>query len=126
MPVVVSQGVSFQEIIGKTNRRWFSSPQFDLILWLADDKSFEGFELCYDKQNKERSIVWRNARGYRHMAVDTGESRPGKHKAAPILVPDGFFDAQRVCAAFNAVSGSLPQEIAEYVSRALEQYQNVT
>jgi len=48
----MSRESAFREIIGKAKRRWFSSPQFDLILWLADDHSFTGFELCYDKQNK--------------------------------------------------------------------------
>lgn len=126
---MLSQNNQFHEIIGKAKRRWFSSPQFDLILWLTDDPKdqiFDGFELCYDKQNKERSIVWRKSRGYQHMAVDTGESRPGKHKATPILVPDEIFDAKRVCAAFNAASGSLPQEVAAYVTRALGQYPSIS
>jgi len=56
------------------------------------------------------------------MAVDTGEARPGKHKAAPILVANGFFDISRVRAAFQTVSASLPQEVAAYVARALDQY----
>ena len=60
--------------------------------------------------------------GYRHMAVDGGEARPGKHKATPILVADGAFDAGRVRAAFQAVSVSLPPEVAAYVARALDQY----
>ncbi len=112
----------FREIIGKARRRWFSSPQFDLVVWLADDQSFAGFELCYDKQDQEHSIAWSEAYGYRHMAVDSGEARPGKHKAAPILVPDGHFDVHRVSAAFDAVRYSLPQEIAGYVSEMLKQH----
>lgn len=112
----------FREIIGKANRRWFSSPQFDLIVWLADDQSFTGFELCYDKQDQEHSIAWSKAHGFRHMAVDSGERRPGKYKAAPILVPDGYFDAKRIHAAFNTARYSLPQDVADYVSRVLEKY----
>lgn len=112
----------FREIIGKAQRRWFSSPQVDLIVWLAADQSFSGFELCYDKLDKEHSIAWSEAHGYRHMAVDTGEARPGKHKASPILVADGHFDVQRVYAAFSAIRYSLPPDVSGYVSKALEQY----
>lgn len=109
-------------MIGKAGRRWFSSPQFDLVLWLGEDQAFTGFELSYDKQDRERAIVWTPAQGYRHMAVDGGEARPGKHKATPILVADGVFDVRRVCAAFQAASDSLPPEVAAYVTRALAQY----
>jgi len=117
----VNSDSQFREIIGKANRRWFSSPQFDLIVWLADDQSFDGFELCYDKQDLEHSIAWSKAHGFRHMAVDSGERRPGKYKAAPILVPDGRFDLTRIRSAFNAIRYSLPPDIAEFVARTLEQ-----
>jgi len=113
---------TFREIVGKARRRWFSSPQFDLILWLDEHHAFTGFELCYDKQDSEHAIAWSPQQGFRHMAVDTGETRPGKHKAAPILVADGVFDVQRVRKTFQDASASLPQEVAAYVSRALEQY----
>ena len=118
----MSRDGNFREIVGKARRRWFSSPQFDLILWLDEDQAFTGFELCYDKQDKEHAIAWTPQQGYQHMAVDTGEARPGKHKAAPILVADGVFDARRVRAAFQAVSGSLPRDVEAYVARALDQY----
>ena len=118
----MSNDVQFREIRGKAKRRWFSSRQFDLILWLGEQQQFAGFELCYDKQHKEHSIAWSQDHGYRHMAVDTGELRPGKHKAAPILVPDGHFDFNRIRADFYRVSDSLPREVACYVSQMLEQY----
>jgi len=37
-------------------------------------------------------------------------------------VADGVFDVQRVRKTFQDASASLPQEVAAYVSRALEQY----
>ncbi len=119
---VASDDLYFREINGKAERRWFSSQQFDLILWLSEDQGFAGFELCYDKQKKEHSIAWSATYGYRHMAVDTGEWRPGKHKSTPILVPDGYFDLKRIRSDFDHVSHSLPQEIAQYVHQALAQY----
>lgn len=111
-----------RQIPGESKRRWFSSDEFDLIVWLADDRRITGFELCYDKRGFEKSISWGDETGFRHMAVDDGEQRPGKHKATPILVQDGLFDASRVYADFQAVSHTLPEEIAGFVLSALKQY----
>lgn len=110
-----------RQIPGESKRRWFSSKDFDLIVWVSDD-GFTGFELCYDKQYGEHAIAWNRASGFRHMAVDDGENRHGKHKAAPVLVPDGYFDVQRVHGAFREASRSLPEEISHLVLQALEQH----
>lgn len=112
--------VNVRQVPGDSKRRWFSSRDFDLIVWLAADRSLTGFELCYDKQQGEHSIAWTKSKGFRHMAVDDGEQRYGKHKASPVLVPDGFFDVRRVHSAFAGASGSLPSEISAFVLRALE------
>lgn len=111
-----------RQIPGEPQRRWFTSRDFDLIVWLADDQRFSGFELCYDKQQHEHAIAWSEAGGFRHMAVDDGEQRPGKYKATPILVADGLFDVRRIRTAFHAASRSLPQDVADYVLQALAQY----
>jgi len=116
--------VNIRQIPGDRRRRWFSSEYFDLIVWLNDDGSFSGFELCYDKMHVERSIVWRSSGGFQHMAVDDGEHRPGKYKASPVLVPDGYFDANRIHTSFAKESFSLPQEVAAYVLQALERHPN--
>lgn len=114
--------IKVRQIPGERRRRWFASEEFDLILWHNDDGSFAGFELCYDKSRLERSIVWRPGGGFQHMAIDNGEQRPGKHKASPVLVPDGHFDASRIYSAFAIESRALPPEVASYVLKALEMY----
>ncbi|HEY6096118.1 MAG TPA: hypothetical protein VIU93_14305 [Gallionellaceae bacterium] len=111
-----------RQIPGEPRRRWFSSKDFDLIVWLAEDQRISGFELCYDKQRHEHAIVWNEASGFRHMAVDDGEQRPGRYKATPILVADGLFDVRRIHAAFREASQGLPPEIRNHVLRALEQH----
>jgi hypothetical protein len=118
----MEERINVRQIPGEAKRRWFFSDEFDLIVWLADDQQITGFELCYDKRDFEKSISWRDGAGFRHMAVDDGEHRPGKHKATPILVQDGLFDASRVYSDFLAVSNMLPEEIAGYVLQALGQY----
>lgn len=114
--------LNVRQIPGEAKRRWFSSGEFDLIVWLADDQGFSGFELCYDKLHNEHAIAWSKAGSFRHMAVDDGEQRPGKYKAAPILLSDGQFDARRIYAAFQEASRTLPKEVADYVLHALAQY----
>ncbi len=121
----MKEWVGVRQIPGESKRRWFSSPEFDLIVWLSPDGEFTGFELCYDKPGKERSLIWNRSSGFRHMMVDDGEQRPGRHKAAPILVPDDVFDAQRVYLAFLEASRSLPKEVADFVLQAIEQYPEI-
>lgn len=111
-----------RQIPGERRRRWFTSDNFDLIVWLNEDSSFAGFELCYDKAKFERSLIWRPNTGFTHMAVDSGEQRPGRYKATPVLVPDGVFDAVRIHSAFAAESAPLPREVVSYVLAALENH----
>jgi hypothetical protein len=114
--------INVRQIPGELKRRWFSSNEFDLIVWLADDERLSGFELCYDKQGKQRSLRWSDAGGFQHMAVDDGEQVPGKYKETPVLIADGRFDADQVHSDLSAVSHLLPVEIAEYVLGAIGQY----
>lgn len=114
--------INVRQIPGDAKRRWFSSSEFDLIVWLSDDETFLGFELCYDKNAKERSLRWSNTAGFQHMAVDDGEQIPGKHKGTPILIADGLFDAKQVHSDFSQVRHFLPDEIAEYVLNVIRQY----
>jgi hypothetical protein len=112
--------VKVRQIPGESKRRWFSSADFDLIVWLDDSGGCKGFELCYRTGHRERAIVWTRAAGYRHMSVDDGEGRAGAHKATPILGLDGRFDASAVHASFAAESASIPDDIASFVLSTLK------
>ncbi len=116
------EDIHVRQIPGEGKRRWFSSENFDLVIWIKDDGSFSGFELCYDKTGVERSIIYRAGGEFQHMSVDDGEKRPGKYKSSPILVPDGDFDAQRIHAAFQKESQRLPREVTTFVLCALEMH----
>lgn len=78
-------------------KRWFSSASMDLVTWFDDDEVLVAFQLCYDKSHSERAVIWRRS-GTRleHLAVDDGESTPGKHKASPILTAGQRLSLQRV------------------------------
>jgi hypothetical protein len=118
----MKERVGVRQIRGESKRRWFASDDFDLIVWLSDDERLIAFELCYDKRGKERSIRWSNSGGYLHMAVDDGEQVLGKHKETPILIADGLFNSKQVHSKLSAIRHLLPDEIAEYVLTAIEQY----
>lgn len=109
---------------GESRRRWFYSDDFDLIVWFSAAQEINGFELCYDKRATERALVWNHRAGFRHLHVDDGEGRTGKHKSSPILTADGDFDARRVHAAFATASVALPAEIAGFVLDALTRHPN--
>lgn len=113
-----------RQIPGEARRRWFCSSELDLIVWLSEQGDILGFELCYDKLRCEHAIVWNVKHGFRHMAVDDGEQRRGKHKSSPILVRDGFFDVVRISQLLQAESEQLPPDIACFVLMQLEQHPN--
>lgn len=113
---------STRQVEGEPRRRWFSSPDLDLIVWVDDSAAIIGFQLCYDKMRGERALTWRLGRGYDHMGVDDGEQSPAQHKSTPILVADGFFDRERVTGLFLESSASVPERIRTTVAELIKGY----
>ncbi len=107
---------------GEPPRKWYSDDYFDLIVWTGEDHSIIAFQLCYDRGDQERAIMWRNSGGYSHMIVDSGENRPGKYKAAPMLLPDGKLDVTAIAERFRQASAQLKSELASFVYDKLRNY----
>jgi hypothetical protein len=112
-----------RQIAGESPRRWFHSSEMDLIVWLssAADDEIIGFQLCYDKVRGEKALHWKADRGFSHMDVDDGEDTAGKHKASPLLMPDGAFDSQAVQRRFSCAAQTLPDDIRNFVENKLGQ-----
>jgi hypothetical protein len=110
-----------RQVPGEGFRRWFTDPNFDLIVWYGEDQSVEGFQLCYDKSVKERALTWKRGKGFLHEKVDDGEV-PLAAKMTPILLPDGHFDARGIGAQFLAASVEMDQEVAQFVLEAIKGY----
>ena len=112
-----------RQIPGEAPRRWFHSPDMDLIVWLCNETSGEiaGFQLCYDKARSEKALYWKADRGFSHMDVDDGECAAGKHKAAPLLTPDGPFDNAVVQRRFSTAAQALPEDLRNFVEAKLAQ-----
>lgn len=111
-----------RQVPGEPRRRWFCSPELDLIVWVDDADEPVGFQLCYDKLLGERALTWRAGRGFDHAAVDNGEGMPTKYKGTPILVADGAFDSRRVSDIFREASDEVSAPIRRFVTDTLGRY----
>jgi hypothetical protein len=102
-------------------RRWFTDEYFDLIVWYDDDRRLIGFQLCYDKEDRERALTWTLAHGFQHDRIDSGEV-PGRSKMTPIIVADGVFNAGPVAERFREASATIEPGIASFVFARLKEY----
>lgn len=102
-------------------RRWFTDEFFDLIVWYDDERRLIGFQLCYDKEGRERALTWTLAHGFQHDRIDPGEV-PGRSKMTPIIVADGAFNAGPVTERFREASANIEPGIASFVSARLSEY----
>ncbi len=110
-----------RQVEGEGFRRWFMDDYFDLIVWYDDEQSLVGFQLCYDKQKRERAITWTRDHGFQHNRIDAGET-PGHSKMTPIVVADGVFSRDPIIEKFHAASAGIQPEIAQFVQETLRQY----
>ena len=100
---------------GEASRRWFYDKDFDLYTWHNTAGDIVRFELCYDKSQNERALIWDRKSGYSHVKVDDGEEELGRYKMTPIYVADGVFDYKRIGKAFKEASNNIEQELAQFV-----------
>jgi len=114
-----------QQTANEGRRRWFSSTDMDLIVWYEEGDSIAGFELYYDKNIREHVFIWRVEKGFTHFAVDDGEQKPVlNYKEAPLLIPDGLIDPNRIRTLFEGACVNLPAEIVTLVRKKLVQHPN--
>lgn len=106
---------------GEDRRRWFSSTEMDLIVWYSADDAVSAFELCYDKDSQEKSLVWRTTAQMRHASVDPGEPVVMGYKMTPIHLPGGIPDFEQVMGLFESASSALPTALRDVVLNALSQ-----
>ena len=110
-----------RQIEGEGVRRWFTDEYFDLIVWYDHDKALLGFQLCYDKQGRERALTWTTESGFQHNRIDQGEV-PGHAKMSPVIIADGEFAAAQVGARFRAESARIDPAVARLVYEKVSAY----
>jgi hypothetical protein len=102
-------------------RRWFGDDEMDLYIWYKADRTFHGFQLCYDTSDKAKALTWTEDDWFSHHGIDSGDESPLANRT-PILVADGTFDAARVFARFRSSDECLPVEIRDFVRGKMEAY----
>lgn len=111
-----------KQIPGEPRRRWFEDNYFDLLVWQDELGQIIEFQLCYDKQYNQRSLIWNEQIGYVHNKVDDGENKPGKYKAAPILRDDEIFDFAKIAEKFKNQSRDIDTKLASFVLDKIKKY----
>lgn len=119
---MLDEVLDVRQIKGETQKRWFTDDYFDLIVWLDDNNGIIGFQLSYNRFKGEHALTWHRESGYNHYRVDDGENRPGKPKATPILVSDGYFDYKGIAKNFRLRSKKIEKRIARFVIEKLIRY----
>jgi hypothetical protein len=110
-----------RQVQGEGFRRWFTDEYFDLIVWYGEDNSLIGFQLCYDKKDRERALTWTFDHGFQHNRIDSGEV-PGHTKMSPVIIADGEFGVAEILGRFEKASARMDAGIASFVSAALNGY----
>ena len=112
-----------RQIPGEPRRRWFSDEDFDLIVWTDPEDQMIGFQLCYDKEIKQKALTWLKDDGYQHSRIDDGDN-PGKMKSSPVLEADGHFDREGIGRRFLETRGDVPEKIADFVYDRITRYRS--
>ena len=110
-----------RQVPGESHRRWFTSNDLDLILWLGPRGQPHGFQLCYGKvERKERALTWWPERGLTHSSVDDSRSSPLGMKGTPVLSTSQQFDRAEVLQRFLSNKGELANDIVDFVTERLK------
>ena len=109
------------QVPGEPPRRWFADEHFDLMVWLAEDHSVDGFQLCYDLGRSEHALTWDRRNGYHHDRIDDGESSPTRNRT-PILVADGHFPVQEILSRFEDSAVQVDASIRSLVVEKIRAY----
>ncbi len=110
-----------RQVSGDPRRRWFFDDSMDLIVWVDEDSTILGFQLCYEFMRDELAFTWTADSGYSNSRVDTGEASPEKN-LSPILIRDRHFPKERVLKRFRSCSTDLDQGIRRQVLSRLAGY----
>lgn len=70
-------------------RRWFTSRDYDLILWYQDDGiNLKGFQLCYDKRSSEKAFTFEFSSQGHHYVSKAERLGPGFGNIATGILRD--------------------------------------
>ena len=102
---------------GGERRRWFQSPDGELLVWLLADGSMEGFQLTVGPR-PGRCLTWLTHRGFAYDLVEPGDERTSRDSVA-VLIPTRGFPRDDFNARFLALSGELERPIRLFVEQKI-------
>lgn len=100
-------------------KRWFSSLDMDLFIWLNGNNEIISYHLTYNKPYDEKALIWSDETGFSHLAVDEG-TRPGKYPGSPLLVRDGVIKPLKIIAMFKKNAGELEPAVTDFIVSGIE------
>ena len=110
---------------GEDQRRWFTDNSLDLYVWFNETGEITGFQLCYDKEDREKAIMWLANRGFSHTKVNFDAEvyrYAGSRMHASVLVRDGFLDKDAILSRFKAESESIDPKIVEFICGKITEF----
>lgn len=105
---------------GHAFKQWFTDEAMDLFVWRNSEKRIEKFQLAYKKAADEYALTWTEAAGFTVHFVDDGESRTGRYKATPILLPTHELPLIETTGAFLHRAEQLEPVLRDFVRSRLE------
>jgi len=108
-----------RQVPGEHARRWFTSAELDLIVWVDGSGDPLGFQLCYDKGPGEKALTRTTSGEVSHACVDDGENRRSGYKETPVLVSGASFDGARVAWLITRAGEDLPEPFFELVMHTI-------
>jgi hypothetical protein len=102
-------------------RRWFQDHYFDLFVWQSAKSAIVAFQLCYDIPSQERVLSWRDASGFSHHRIDSGEATPERNMS-PILVSDGILPVDEVLPRFVRHARDIDHAVGRFIAGKLREY----
>ena len=106
---------------GEPKKRWFSSISMDLFIWFDTDDTIVSYQFTYNKNFKERALIWSQEKGLSHLGVDDG-SRSGKHSGSPLLVQDGVANPNKIISLIQSNAGELDHSIKNFLISGIEKH----
>ncbi len=107
---------------GQFFRRWFNDELLDLFVWYdAPGGRIAGFQLCFDKDKRERALTYTDENGYSLNEVDADSS--AWDMSSPVLAVQGTeFPRVRLLAQLGERGEALERRLFEYLMEKLEAY----
>ncbi len=102
-------------------RRWFCDDYFDIFVWEKSSGQVVEIQLCYDRAVRERVLHWREAAGYAHHGIDSGDASSFKNMT-PIMVADGALPLPVVLEQYDARTAGIDPRVREVIRACLLDY----